>query len=453
MDTTQPQSPPTPQPLAAAFDTGRVRTVLDAWLVAHGRSERVAELRRRRTFWVPQGECSIVYDAVLRRDGVAATQTLTARPCDSALGERWFGKAERKGRNGKFAVPALGSPAYHLRELGLVVWTFPNDPDLKTLAVHVQRPPDDVVAALAATTGRAELALGTATRTPVRYIPGKRCVLRYEIAAHDGGAATTVYAKIYEDAAPAHEAHAVLAALWRAARADSALLRVPEPLAFDAEQWTTYQGALPGTLLVAQAAAVTAADAAAVGRALARLHLASLPVRGVFRLEDEHAKLAERAPAIATVHPDFAPRVAALVDAARAQLPLLPRLPLVPSHGTFKLAHLLRDGTRIGLVDFDSFVQADPLYDVANFTADLHYLEAAGTLPEGRAARLAAALYDAWCAHVPWGRRDAVFAWYVASLLVRKQAMKCVKHLHPGAAAKIDRVLAVAERRIAVAAP
>ena len=42
---------------------------------------------------------------------------------------------------------------------------------------------------------------------------------------------------------------------------------------------------------------------------------------------------------------------------------------------------------------------------------------------------------------VPWGRRDAVLDWYVASLLVRKQALKCVKHLHPDARAKIDAVL------------
>jgi hypothetical protein len=93
-------------------------------------------------------------------------------------------------------------------------------------------------------------------------------------------------------------------------------------------------------------------------------------------------------------------------------------------------------------------VLADPLYDVANFTADLHYLEAQGGLPAGRALLLGRAFYDAWTAMVPWGKRNAVLNWYVASLLVRKQAMKCVKHLHANARAKMDAVLREAAIRL-----
>jgi hypothetical protein len=435
----------------AACDTARLRAALDAWMVAHGRQERIADLGRRRIFWVPGAECNVVYEAVLRRGADTVTQTLTVRPCDDTTGERWDAKAERKARNGKFAVPLLGAPAYHLPALGVAVWTFPNDPDLKTLGQHVQQPPRDVLARLAAASGRGELAAGDATRTPVRYIPGKRCVLRYDVAATEGIERGQVFAKVYEGVEPARDAHAVLEALWRAAAGDAGSLRVPEPLALDTEAWTTYQRGLAGTPMAAMA--MTPMQATLVGRAVARLHLLRLPVHGVFRLEDEHAKLASRAAAVAAVHPAFATAVAALVHRLGALLPELPRLPLVPSHGTFKLAHLLQDGARIGLVDFDSFVQADPLYDVANFTADLHYLEAAGMLPAGRAARLGAAVHDAWCAHVPWGRRDAVLDWYVASLLVRKQAMKCVKHLHRDAGVKIGRLVEAAARRVAAAAP
>ena len=434
--------------LQGAGDTERVRAALDAWFMAHGRDERVATIELRRVFYVPAVECSAVYDVALQRNGSRESQVLTARPFDAAAGERWAGKAERKGRNGKFAIPALGAPAYHLRDIGLVLWTFPNDPHLKTLGVHAQRPAGEIVAQLAATTGRAELALGDATRTAVRYIPSKRCVFRYDTGGADGSEAAVLYAKVYEDSAPARDAHEVLEALWRATRADTGMLRVPEPLALDAEARTTYQRAVAGDAMVARAATLAPAEAAAIGRALARLHLLRLPVRAAFRLEDEFDKLTARAPAISSLHAGVAARIDALVARLGDALPALPRLPLVPAHGTFKLAHLVHDGSRLGLVDFDSFVQADPLYDVANFIADLHYLEAAGAVAPGRAARLGAALYDAWSAYVPWGRRDAVLDWYVASLLVRKQAMKCVKHLHTDAAGKIDSVLAAAERRV-----
>jgi len=49
---------------------------------------------------------------------------------------------------------------------------------------------------------------------------------------------------------------------------------------------------------------------------------------------------------------------------------------------------------------------------------------------------------------VPWGRRQKVLDWYVASLLVRKQAFKPVKHLHADAEVKVRRVLVEARNRI-----
>ena len=39
----------------------------------------------------------------------------------------------------QFVVPHLGAPVYHLPEWSCVVWTFPNDPKLRTLPA-TQRP-------------------------------------------------------------------------------------------------------------------------------------------------------------------------------------------------------------------------------------------------------------------------------------------------------------------------
>jgi aminoglycoside phosphotransferase (APT) family kinase protein len=185
-----------------------------------------------------------------------------------------------------------------------------------------------------------------------------------------------------------------------------------------------------------------------IGRGLALLQQLRLPLRSTLALEEEFEKTRTGAALVGRAAPQFAPVLEGLVDRLAAALPGLPRLPLVPCHGTFKLNHLLQEGDHLGLVDFDSMVLGDPLYDVANFTADLHYLEAHGVLPAGRAARLGRIFYDAWSDQVPWGRRDAVLDWYVSCLLMRKQALKPVKHLHPDAPAKIGRVLAAAQERL-----
>jgi len=436
----------------AALDPARVVAAWNAWFERAGRAERADSVAVQRLFYLPGGVCHVVYQAVLRRGPEIESQVLSASLEDAADAAEYLGKTERKVANGKFVTPALGAAAYYLPELGLMLWTFPNDPKLKTLPAQYAAAAPEALAALEWGTGGAGAKPLSATRTVVRYIPRKRCVLRYDIAwdpaSVDAGAPPVVYAKVYEDATAGRAAYEVQAALWRASQTDHRMLRIPSALGFDTKSWTAFQGGAPGIPLVQDAAHVTPWQVNVIGRGLAGLHAVRSPLHAVQSLDDELAKLQASAALVAVAHPTVRAEVESIVARCTAALPGLPRLPLVPSHGTFKMAHLLHDGQRMTLVDYDSFVQADPVYDVANFSSDLHYLEASGALPAGRAARLGAALHESWCANVPWGRRDAVLHWMTASLLVRKQALKCVKHLHGDAEAKVRRVLADARARL-----
>lgn len=430
----------------AAQDPARVAAAWNAWFEDAGRAERVESVRVQRLFYLPGGACHLVYEAVLRRGAESVQQLVAASLEDGGDAAVYLAKAGRKLANGKFLAPALGEAVLHLPELGLVLWTFPNDPKMKTLPLQYAAAAPQALAALQPESGAGGVPPQDAVRTVVRFIPRKRCVLRYEITWAPGTPETVappvVYAKVYEDAGAARAAYEVQAALWKASQADAKMLRIPTALGFDTKTWTVFQGGAAGAPLVQEAAHVTPWQINVIGRGLAGMHAVRTPVRAVQSLDDELAKLQAGAAAVAAAHPGVRQAVEAVVARCTAALPQLPRLPLVASHGTFKMAHLLHDGQRMTLVDYDSFVQADPVYDVANFTADLHYLEANGLLPSGRAARLGPALHESWSANVPWGRRDAAWHWMTASLLVRKQALKCVKHLHGDADAKMRRVLA-----------
>jgi hypothetical protein len=444
----------------AANDPERMRTLLDAWFAAAGRAERVAALAVQRILWLPGSDFTAVYGIELQRGSEREAQLLFGDLCYDADAAALVAKAARKAERGKFVAPKLGAPAYHLPELGMALWTFPNDPKLKTLPRTLQGPV--VRAALARLGGphagaNGDWEVGAFDQKLVRYIPRKRCVFRFDIEwkrSRDNGDGAPlsklqhVYGKVYDDPDAAADAQRILEAMWRAAQADARWLRVPRPLSPDLEQHTVYQTAVGGEHLTRRAATVSPAQVAAIGRGLALLQTARLPVRPALPLELEFEKMQQQARLVAMLHPNAAEALSVIETRLAEGLPRLPRLPLVPCHGTFKLNHLLDDGTHTSLVDFDSFVLADPIYDVANFVADLHYLEAQGALPAGRAAKLARAFYDAWSATVPWGRRDGVLDWYVASLLVRKQALKPVKHLHADAPAKIDQVLAEAALRL-----
>jgi aminoglycoside phosphotransferase (APT) family kinase protein len=445
-----------------AADADRMRERMADFFARAGRAERVESLSVVRVYYMPGQDFDAVYEMVLRSGDAVESQTLYGSIRYQGGAEELVAKAARKAAKGKFRTPGLGDPAYHFPDLCMAAWTFPNDPKMKTLGANFES--DRVHAALAHLRGPDDgpgWELGAVGEPElVRYIPRKRCVLRYELAWHRQHAADgspvalpasslqRVYGKVYDDAAAARQAHAVLEALWRATPPEGRTLRVPRPLLHDAELLTAYQEAVPGTHLARAAEHVTPAQVSTIARGLAHLQQARVRLDPVLRLEDELAKLHEHAACIAMAHPQFAARLGAIETRLADRLPRLPRLPLVPAHGTFKLNHLLADGERTSLVDFDSMTNADPLYDVANFTADLHYLEAQGVLPAGRAERLGRTLHEAWLSVVPWGRRDAVLDWYVSSLLVRKQALKPVKHLHPDAVAKIERVLEAARARL-----
>jgi len=445
----------------AANDARRMAVALDAWFERAGRVERVVSLAIERIFYLPGVDFSAAYRAVFAHDGEREEAILFGSIRYENDAAQLLAKAERKDASGRFVVPRLGAPVYHLPELDLVLWTFPNDPKLKRLRAALD--PAAVrrtMLRLGGPNGQHGWQLGAIEQTLVRYIPRKRCVFRCAVEwqqerTADGsprGLPATmlqhVYAKVYDDAAAGEEAYAALCALGHAAQTDARWLRIPAALHYDSDLQTVWQAAVPGRHLAAGAAEVSPTQVAQVGRGLALLQQARLPVRPRLALEDEVEKTRQQARLMVRVHPDLAPILQDLESRLAAALPCLPRLPLVPSHGTFKLNHLLYDGRHASLVDFDSMVLADPLYDVANFIADLHYLEAQGSLPPGRAPSLGRAFYDAWTAAVPWGRRDAVLNWYVASLLVRKQAMKCVKHLHANARAKMDAVLREAAIRL-----
>lgn len=445
-----------------ASDPEALRALLEAWFRARDRSERVAAVDVQRVFYMPGSDFHAVYEVRLESGSRSATLPVYGSIRYEGDAAALAAKAERKAAKGKFAQPELGAAAYHLPELDMVLWSFPNDPRLKTLVRSLQleasRPALGAVAASpAAGHGRD---IGAVSRTLVRYIPRKRCVFRYEIEWREKRAPNgepislpasslqTVYAKVYDGVEAAAQASELLAALWKASQTDRRWLGVPAPLHCDAELWTVWQTAVPGAHLTLSADRVSPALVGDIGRGLALLQQAQLPLPSRMSLEDELEKLRLHARLVAMVHPEFEAELSEIESRLVRSLESMPRLPLLPAHGTFKLNHLLYDGLRPSLVDFDSMVLADPLYDVANFTADLHYLEAMGSLPPGRALKLAEAFHEAWAAAVPWGRREALLDWYVASLLVRKQALKCVKHLHGDAVPKIACVLAEAARRI-----
>lgn len=205
----------------------------------------------------------------------------------------------------------------------------------------------------------------------LRYRPGRRCVLRYDLE-HERGTSALV-AKLYADPDRAQLVAKKLAAL--SSQATRALI-LAAPRGEPANNGLVLMECLHGSNLGDQLEATAARDkneravrAAAAGlAAFHRLRLESSERRS---LQTELSNLRARLRPLHDVAPDFAGDVEALLTQINARLAALPKATECVIHGEYKPNQLLLNGDQIALVDLDRACIGDPAIDVGNFTAVL----------------------------------------------------------------------------------
>lgn len=454
-----PISDPRLDDVRQGMDPQAIQSLLNHRLTNQGGELCFSDLTLEYGQYEPFSNFHALYRATLRNGSASESQLLFGRIAYAGDDAIRFAKAERKLAKGRFVRPQLGYGAYHLPEIGMVLWTYPNDPTLKTLTL-LQDP-----LRLRRTLARFESRTGWepgATRSElVHYIPGKRATFRYDVEwrrprAPDGSPVglpaaefERLFGKVYDTRQAAERSWITLQDVWRAQQGSRHAFRVPRPLHFERELLATWCTRLPGSCLGDGVERVDRHLAARIGRGLAALHQGRVRLAEHLRLEDEFMATRTNASLVARVHPEFEGDLQMLLTRLEQALPLLPRLPLTTAHGSFKLNHLLVDEHEgLSLLDLDSMVMADPALDLANLVSELICLAVQGTLPAPGVAGLETACREAYAGLVPWPSHPDVLDWYTACLLIRKQAFKSVKHLHPDARDKIRGLIEAATDRL-----
>jgi len=205
---------------------------------------------------------------------------------------------------------------------------------------------------------------------PVRYRPGSRCVLRYDVTLSEGGA--TYYAKVFAPSGSPGPA-AVTAQVARAAQAFGLVAPV---LAVWPQLNAMLGPAVPGRpvseVLVdpSRPAADRVQTAADLGRLLADFHAlpgVSVPVRSA---ADQHRELAELLPGVRLLDPRLGDRWAAALSRLQQTAPPAPE-DLALTHGGFRAGQVLLDRTGLTLLDLDGVSRGDPARDLGTAAAHL----------------------------------------------------------------------------------
>ena len=216
--------------------------------------------------------------------------------------------------------------------------------------------------------------------------PGKSAIIRYQLDYGSEGPGQgwhdTVILKVYSDDI-GRNTFAGMRAVWNAGLRKSAALRIPEPLAYLADQQATLMGPVPEErdlekFLTALLLSDDPADQAALhevvratGVALAAFHGCGGTVDGITTWDDGFAEAAEQLTYLRVPFPTSIAAVDRLVESLRALEAAVPTDPLVPTHGAFRPEQVLLADKQISIIDFDYCCMAEPAFDIALFRATM----------------------------------------------------------------------------------
>ena len=228
-----------------------------------------------------------------------------------------------------------------------------------------------------------DLQIQTSHPKVARYKPGSRCTIVYQLDYPSGTDAherwpELVVAKTYRKE-KGQNAYESMRAFWDSALSSSGVVKIAEPLAYDAELKVMIQGPIRQektlkelTVMAVKAGTVEAYDELSeamrkTARGLAELHRSGTELSTMYGWEDDEEQVRESIEGLSVSIPKL----------AAAGTPFLQRLnsleassspdPRVPSHGTFRPAQVLMYQGEIGFIDFDSCCKAEPAKDLGLF--------------------------------------------------------------------------------------
>lgn len=345
---------------------------------------------------------------------------------------------------------ALDTPRWRERRPAAAL-RIPSDPAMPALALAAQ--PRHVEQALAGLPGQGWRHVRVCEVRLLRHKPGRRGLIEYAVAGVPPRPdhIVTVIAKVRARGADERTA-SLMRQLWDGVFApDSAHgASVPQPFGVVPGLSCWLQARVPGVPATEWA---WGSDAEPVMRraaaALRLLHTSDIVVHRSHDVEAELSALHPRLARLAAARPALTTRVARLAAACAARLGRLPSARPALVHRDFHPDHLLWNGTRLHLIDFDLAAHGDAALDVGNLVAHLVEL---GLRRHGDEASLRPAIdafVHAYLSDAPEVTAAAVEAWTVVAL-VRLAALSVDL---PGRGHTTAALIDLCERRLDVAPP
>jgi tRNA A-37 threonylcarbamoyl transferase component Bud32 len=448
-----PHDPALPR-LADALDQERMQAELAALVEARAvpgvgsKRVRVERCRIERVRYKPGRSCLVSYALELRVDDADETcgQILCARMYPPNESASRYAKAARA----PLASVAFGAPLAQLPSLDMVVWAFPNERKLASLA----RLTDDAWLRVRTLPG-----LVTRLRGPhwhlersshdlVHYVPEHTCTVRAVLDAcrSDGlRRRSVVYGKAYWDDGGRHVGEA-MRQLSQSRAVQSGSLGIARPLVYDEQDRVLWQEGLEGETLEQRHPddRIPEATLRRVAGAVASLHGSPVTQLPRLRPRDVLDELRGRADVIAWSRPQLRPALDRLLRALSKSLPHAGVAATL--HGDLHPKNVFLIGDRVWLIDLDAIRRGPAEHDLASWIACMLYRACLRRAPLDAALAAAREFVDCYEA----GRGAFVDAraleWYAAAALVNERAHRVLSRLKSGRLEILDDLVQLALR-------
>ena len=305
----------------------------------------------------------------------------------------------------------------------LQIWPF--DPEFPQL-VRLGNP--SYVAGMFASLGITHDPKQMPVITPIRYRPGERHVLRYEIGSSESvpGRGQRLYAKLYANAQDAARAFGVANRVVDWLAANNQGLQGNRPEAMSQGDGVIFYPHAPGTPLSHQlhrSPRWLAAQLNVIGRVLATLHngpesLQSDLKQNTFTREVKVVKRASEH--IQVLLPETHAKILEILDKLEQNYSSLPQEKPTFTHSDFKSDHLLSTPQGLTLIDFDTCTLTDPALDIGKFLADLEWwftLQGISGIEEAQSQLLKGYLGDGEPDHTVYERLARARLFYILILM------------------------------------
>lgn len=213
--------------------------------------------------------------------------------------------------------------------------------------------------------------------TPIRYRPGERHVLRYEVS--DTGGKQRLYAKLYKNEQDASRAFGIANRVVDWLDANPEGLQGNRPEAMSQEDCAILYPHAPGIPLSHQLDRSNrwlTSQLQTIGRALATMHSGPESLQAGLKENSftNEAKVVKRASEhIQALLPETYDKIITILETLQTHYADLPQEKPTFTHSDFKADHLLCTPQGLTLIDLDTCTLTDPALDLGKFLADLEW--------------------------------------------------------------------------------